>query len=65
MYYCYNMGKGSRRVSLLGRLSLSRRVLSRRFHCISSICGERDTRYGYLYARQSIPAIATRDAMLL
>ncbi len=29
------MGKGSRRVSFVGRLSLSRRVLYRRYHCIS------------------------------
>ena len=27
------MGKGSRSASFVGRLSLSRRVLSRRFHC--------------------------------
>ena len=31
------MGKGSRTVSFVGRLSLSRRVLYRRFHCRESV----------------------------
>ncbi len=32
------MGKGSKRVSFVGRLSLSRRVLYQRFHCIYHAC---------------------------
>ena len=36
-------GKGSRSVSFVGRLSLSRRVHYRRFHCISLTWGKADT----------------------